>query len=265
MRFGVYVPNFGPYGDPRALRDLAVAAESSGWDGFFVFDVISWEEYKSAFADPWVALGAIAQATSTITLGPMVTPVPRRRPWKLATEAATLQRLSEGRLILGVGAGIGIDYTRFGESDRRLGARLDEGTTLLRKLLSGQPVTHDGETHRGVDAHLPPADVPLWTSGFWPRKGPFRAVAGADGIFPQTPADDFRLPTLAEVSAIRAEFDATSGRTDGDLAIWSPQTEPAADQVAAYAEAGATWWFANGDGVEPDELRRRLEAGPPVT
>lgn len=109
------VPSFGSYGDPAVLRDLAVAAEDAGWHGFFMWDLISSDEYDPPVADPWVVLAAIAQATSTIQLGPMVVPLPRRRPAKLALEASTLQSLSGGRLILGLGTGVGWDYTRFGE------------------------------------------------------------------------------------------------------------------------------------------------------
>ncbi|ONM48185.1 hypothetical protein B0T44_23550 [Nocardia donostiensis] len=106
MRFGVYVPSYGPYGDPRVLRDLAIAAENAGWHGFFVYDVISpLDDEPPPVADPWVVLSAIAQVTTTIALGPMVVPLPRRRLWKLALEIGTLQQLSGGRLILGVGAG----------------------------------------------------------------------------------------------------------------------------------------------------------------
>jgi alkanesulfonate monooxygenase SsuD/methylene tetrahydromethanopterin reductase-like flavin-dependent oxidoreductase (luciferase family) len=118
MRFGIYVPSYGSYGDPATLRELAVAAEGAGWDGFFLYDLIGPYHYEPPVADPWVTLAAIAQATTTIRLGPMVVPLPRRRPAKLALEAGTLQSLSGGRLILGLGTGVGWDYTRFGESGR---------------------------------------------------------------------------------------------------------------------------------------------------
>lgn len=266
MRFGVYVPSYGPYGDPRVLRDLAVAAEASGWDGFFMYDVIGpLDDQPPPVADPWVVLSAIAQATTTISLGPMSVPLPRRRPWKLALEAGTLQSLSGGRLIVGLAAGVSWDYTRYGESGRKLGSRLDEGAELLRKLLAGGVVEHAGEHYTVSGAPSAPVDVPVWTSGFWPRRAPVRGARGADGLFPQIrdPENDFRLPTPEELAGIRADFVASGGRADGEVAIWSPATEPSAAHAGAYAAAGVTWWFSDGSTVSPADLRKRIAAGPP--
>ena len=269
MRYGIYVPSYGSYGDPAVLRDLAVEAEDAGWHGFFMWDLITPDAYDPPVADPWVVLAAIAQATSTIQLGPMVVPLPRRRPAKLALEASTLQSLSGGRVILGLGTGVGWDFTRFGESAKRseLAARLDEGAALLQALLSGEPVEHSGTYYQATDVRFPPAEVPVWTSGFWPRKGPIRGARGADGLFPQMrdESDDFRLPTPAEVRAIRAEFVQTGGRSDGDLAIWSPSRSgtPAAARAEEYEQAGVTWWFQDGSELSPAELRARIADGPP--
>jgi alkanesulfonate monooxygenase SsuD/methylene tetrahydromethanopterin reductase-like flavin-dependent oxidoreductase (luciferase family) len=270
MRYGIYVPSFGSYGDPAGLRDLAVAAEAAGWDGFFMWDLIGPEDYEPPVADPWVVLAAIAQATTTIQLGPMVVPLPRRRPSKLALEASTLQSLSGGRLILGLGTGVGWDYTRFGESAKRseLASRLDEGAALLQELLSGEPVEHSGQYYQARGVRFPPADVPLWTSGFWPRKAPVRGAQGADGLFPQIrdEADDFRLPTPTEVRTIRSEYIQAGGRADSDLAIWSPSEAgaPAAEPAKDYEQAGVTWWFQDGSELSPAELHVRIANGPPT-
>lgn len=270
MRYGVYVPSYGPYGDPATLRDLAVAAENAGWDGFFVWDLITPPEYEPPVADPWVVLAAIAQVTQTIQLGPLVVPLPRRRPGKLALEASTLQSLSGGRLILGLGTGVDWDYRRWGESAKRsdLAGRLDEGAVLLQQLLSGEPVEHEGTFYRATDVRFPPASVPIWTSGFWPRKGPVRGAQGADGLFPQIrdQADDFRIPTPEELITIRADFERAGGRPDGDLAIWSPNPAwaPDAHRAEEYAQAGATWWFQDGSEVSPEQLRARIAEGPPT-
>src|SRR5437016_825319 len=115
MRYGVYVPNFGPYGDARILADLAYEAEEAGWDGFFLWDQVSKSTLTPTvdpMVDPWVALAAIALRTRTIRLGTLVTPLPRRRPWMVARETVSLDHLSAGRLIFGVGSGGG--YFDFG-------------------------------------------------------------------------------------------------------------------------------------------------------
>jgi alkanesulfonate monooxygenase SsuD/methylene tetrahydromethanopterin reductase-like flavin-dependent oxidoreductase (luciferase family) len=270
MRYGIYVPSFGPYGEPAVLRDLAIAAETAGWHGFFMWDLLSPDDYDPPVADPWVVLAAIAQATSTIRLGPMVVPVPRRRPAKLALEASTLQSLSGGRLILGLGTGVGWDYTRFGEDSKRseLAAKLDDGAALLHEFLSGEPVEHDGPHYKATGVRFPHTDVPVWTSGFWPRKGPVRGAHGAHGLFPQIrdETEDFRLPTPAELQSIRAEFVESGGRPDADIAIWTPDdtNAPSAARAEEFEQAGATWWFQDGSELSPQELKNRIAAGPPI-
>lgn len=270
MRYGVYVPSYGPYGDPAGLRDLAVAAEQAGWDGFFMWDLITPADYEPPFADPWVTLAAIAQATESIMIGPLVTPLPRRRLGTLALQASTLQSLSGGRLILGLGTGVGWDYSRWGESAKRseLAARLDEGVPVLRRLLSGEPVDHAGDHFQVSGVRFPPTDVPLWTSGFWPRRGSVRGARGADGLFPQIrdEADDFRIPTPAELIKIREEFESAGGSPGAELVIWSPNQAwaPTADRARDYEAAGVTWWLEDGSEVAPDRLRSRIQSGPPA-
>ena len=142
MRYGVLAPNFGDYSDPRVLGDLAFEAEEAGWDGFFLFDHILSGEPAIPVADPWIALSAIAMRTTRIRIGPMLTPLPRRRPWKLARETVSLDHLSGGRLVLGVGlwGPPEREYETFGEvSDPRLRAeKLDDGLDVLTGLWSGR-------------------------------------------------------------------------------------------------------------------------------
>jgi alkanesulfonate monooxygenase SsuD/methylene tetrahydromethanopterin reductase-like flavin-dependent oxidoreductase (luciferase family) len=146
MKFGIYLPNFGPFGDARVLADLAREAENAGWDGFFIWDHIAGGNLP--IVDPWVALAAIAIATRKIRIGTTVTPLPRRRPWKVAREAVSIDHLSGGRLTLGVGIGLGdAEWAHLGEETdlKKRGAMLDEGLSVLIGLWSGEPFSYAGQ------------------------------------------------------------------------------------------------------------------------
>jgi len=286
MRFAVDVPNFGDFADPRLFADLARRAEEAGWDGLFVWDHVTHsKDRRRQIADPWVLLTAAALATQRIRLGPMVTPVPRRRVSKLAREVTTLDRLTGGRMILGVGLGAPVadEYGTFGETTdlRELAAHLDEGLEALNLLWSGEPVTFRGE-HVVVDdvAFLPtPVQrprVPIWVAGIWPAKAPMRRAARWDGAVPILPEPDgssSRRPDPAAVAEIREFLDtsrAAAGRQSEpfDLVIRGttpPDPAAAADLLAPLAAAGATWW----EECAPDHLEqatpmfRRVDQGPP--
>ncbi len=138
MRYALNLPAFGAFADARALASLAREAEDVGWDGFFIWDHIQSESGMSV-ADPWVTLTAIAMKTERIHIGALVTPLPRRRPWKFARETATLDHLSQGRLIVGVGIGSDQwyrEYSTFGEplDDKTHAAMLDEGSSTTRPI-----------------------------------------------------------------------------------------------------------------------------------
>src|SRR4029453_3021225 len=152
MRFGLIVQMTGLLGYPQPLIRLARAAEAAGWDGFFIWDVFGGNSAApTPVVDPWIALAAIAATTERIRIGPMVTPLPRRRPWKLAREAASLDHLSGGRLILGVGIGPQpSELRRFGgEADAGARGRiLDEGLEVLTGLWSGEPFSFSGEHYQ---------------------------------------------------------------------------------------------------------------------
>lgn len=275
MRFALNVPNFGEYGDARVLAGLAREAEESGWDGFFVWDHIAWEG-ATHYADPWISLGAIALQTSSIRIGPMVTPLPRRRPWKVAHEAVTLDRLSGGRLILGAGlGGREREFGFFGEEPdpKRRAAMLDEGLEVLSKMWSAEPFTHRGVEYEIAEAHLTPPPVqspriPIWIAGTWPRKRPFLRALRWDGYAPVgkagsplTPEDVCEMSGLASEQRGRDEpFDIRiSGSTNGE----SPNE--VRRKVARFAEAGATWWDETlpPSGMSLEEARERVRLGPP--
>jgi hypothetical protein len=162
MRYGIAIPPFAEFSDVRALADLAREAEDAGWDGFYIWDHMMFGAF--AIADPWVALTAIALATSRVLIGPMVTPVPRRRPVELARETVTLDHLSNGRLILGVGTGAGPwEYDYLGEEGdpKARGEMLDEGLEVLTRIWSGEPFSFDGK-HYSIHgtAGWEPSDTP---------------------------------------------------------------------------------------------------------
>src|SRR5215218_10285465 len=194
MRSGLFVPLFDALSDPAVVARLAAEAEGAGWDGFFIWDQIRWREPVTAVGDTQVTLAAIAAATERIRFGPMVTPLARRRPVKVARETAALDLLSGGRLTLGVGLGsdhFAGEYSSTGEEvdDRRRASMLDESLEILAAAWSGELVQHRGE-HYTVDGmrFLPrPVQrpgVPVWVAGFYGRPRPLRRAARHQGFFP---------------------------------------------------------------------------------
>lgn len=276
MRFGLIVQMTGPLGYPRPLVRLAREAEAAGWDGFFIWDIFGGEAHTpTPVVDPWITLAAIAASTETIRFGPMVTPVPRRRPWKLARETATLDHLSGGRLILGVGIGVPPEeFSRFGdEPDARVRASmLDEGLEVLTGLWSGEPFSFRGEHYQIDNAVLLPRPVqqpriPIWVGGTWPRKPSFRRAARWDGVFPGSPRGNMTLDELREMRAFiqtqrtdDAPFDVMVG---GDVPFDDPAK--AREILAEYADAGVTWWV-EGIGAwrgDVDAMAAFIQGGPP--
>jgi probable F420-dependent oxidoreductase len=277
MKYGITVPNFGSYGEPRALAALAREAEDAGWDGFFVWDHIGGGDpsFGPDVSDPWVLLTAIALNTERIRIGTMITPVPRRRPWVLARQTVTLDRLSNGRLILGVGLGFPpTEYSTFGEDpDERVRARkLDEGLDVLTGLWSGEPFSYGGEHFRIEEVTFqPPAQrprIPIWVAGMWPAHAPFRRAAKYDGAFPIhadiTPITPDELREIVAYTRAHRTSDEPfdiilSGERGGGPYAW---TEP----LSSYEAAGATWWLETlTDWRAPiDQIHDYVRRGPPA-
>jgi alkanesulfonate monooxygenase SsuD/methylene tetrahydromethanopterin reductase-like flavin-dependent oxidoreductase (luciferase family) len=278
VRFAIDTPNFGDYSDPRLMAEMARETEEAGWDGFFIWDHMLWTSPDNfPVADPYVTLAAMAASTSRITLGPMITPVARRRPWKLAREAVTLDHLSGGRFVLGVGIGgdwFG-DYSRFGEppDDKSHAEMLDEGLDVLAGLWSGEPFSYEGKHYKINDAQFLPRPVqqpriPIWVAGRWPNKKPFQRAARWDGVYPLSPEDETRLSPddfrsmIAYINEQRESnepFEVLhAGRTDGD------DIAKDRDLVQPYAEAGVTWWVEDFNWEDsPALVRERIRKGPP--
>jgi alkanesulfonate monooxygenase SsuD/methylene tetrahydromethanopterin reductase-like flavin-dependent oxidoreductase (luciferase family) len=277
MHYGISAPNFGEYSDPRLLAALAHEAEIAGWDGFFPWDHITWPG-PVPVADPWVVLAAMAMQTERILLGPMVTAPPRRRPWKLARETVTLDHLSGGRLILGVGLGFWQheEFEALGEagSPQRRAAKLDESLAVLTGLWSGTPFSYHGTQYQVNNVCFLPTPVqqpriPIWVAGGWPTKAPFRRAARWDGVFPIN-RDPANTPPLTP-SAMRDVVAYVKVHRVGEApfeVVYAGQTpgrDPAADAalVVPYAEAGVTWWLELASRRAPAEMRERIRRGPP--
>jgi len=281
MQFALSFPNVGTYGDARTLADLACLAEEAGWDGFFLWDTIHYQAEEKAVCDPWIALAAIAIRTERIKIGTMVAAPTRRRPWKMARETVTLDHLSKGRLILGVGAGDESDrgFTDFGEErDVRKRARLlDESLDILQGLWSGQPFSYNGEHYHIKEiTFLPPPlqtpRIPIWIAGIWPRKGPMSRAARFDGMNAVIKHDEssFADLTPTEIHQLKLYMDEhRTSPTPFDIVISGPVFDAVHDEQAgamlrAYVTAGATWCL---ESIWPqrdfDSLRASIRQGPP--
>ncbi|HEY8631815.1 MAG TPA: LLM class flavin-dependent oxidoreductase [Candidatus Limnocylindrales bacterium] len=259
-------------GDPRAAADLAALAEEHGWDGVFTWDAIAIGTMEAY--DPWVVMAAIAMRTERVRLGTIVTPPARRRPWKLAREAMTLDRLSNGRLIVPVGLGALDDaaFANVGEpTDARTRAELlDESLAIIEGLWSGKPFGYDGRHYRFGEMTFLPTPVqqpriPIWVVGAWPHERSMRRTLRWDGVYAQ----------VEGVEGIRAVADwaerewpaATRDRPWDVIAEGrTPADDPgtAAAIVAGYEAAGATWWIeSDWESTSVEAVRERIVAGPP--
>lgn len=273
LKFGLALP----YGTPRAAAQLSQLAEASGWDGCFLGDAI-WCE------DPMIALAAAAMTTRRIRLGTLIIPVPLRRPWKVASESVALDRLSDGRLILGLGAGaVWMGWQGFPDevTDTRARAEmLDESIDILTLLYQRKQFDYDGKHYHLKltlvdEQHYPPKPVqqpriPLWVVGIWPREKSMRRVLKCDGVIAEKMNRDGKAEevTPADIRAMKAYMDANRTLTTpfdivvtGNTAGLDPGQLQ--EKLLPYAQAGATWWV-EGLMEEPDELLTdRIRRGPP--
>ena len=277
MRHGIIVTA----GSPRAAADLAAEAEIAGWDGVFTWDGVAIGPGDTY--DPWIVMAAMAMRTERVTLGAIVTPPARRRPWKLARETMTLDRLSDGRLVVPVGLGALDDaaFANVGEpTDARTRAELlDESLAILEGLWSGEPFAFAGRHHRfGPMTFRPTAlqrpRIPVWVVAAWPAQRSMARAARWDGIIPQVrdaagtpgaPAPDQLREIVAWIRAARAAAERTGPFEVIAQGVTPPDDRPAATAVVArYRDAGATWWIeADWEEATVASLRARIDAGPP--
>ena len=287
-------PTIHEYSDPNVLLDLARDTEAAGWDGFFICDHLLLDpEGYLGLADPTVMLGAIAAVTEKVIFGAMVTPVSRRRPWKLAKEFASLDQLSGGRLRIGVGLG-GRDqeFLNFGEDPNKkvLAKKTDEGLEIMEQLHRGEVVNFSGEHYQIQNARLLPRPeqrprIPVWVGAMLPAKPGQRRAARWDGIMPHVmPANldetqdisgiDMRILMAPSPEHIRetVEFTAALRDTDDPFDVvasgisYGLDSDAAAEKLMAYQDAGATWWLEWLNCGQPgtlDQMREFIQAGPP--
>lgn len=271
-----------PGGSLRDQVDLAVLAEEAGWDGVFTWEGVGGH-------DPWGLLSAMAVRTSRVRLGTMITPLPWRRPWTVASQAATLDQLSQGRAVIAVGLGAMTEIPpNAGEAaDRReRAALLDEGIEIITALHSGSIHTGPslpGPRWPGVSFFEPftsaarPVQTPrvaIWVVGAWPRPRSMERVLRCDGVVVEwlEPGGERGGPTPEGVAGVVGWL-AERGRAGTDVVVEgeTPADDPAAaaDRVRPLADAGATWWletrWAEGpvDEQRMTAVRERLAAGPP--
>lgn len=277
MKYCITLPNAGPLGDARSVGDLAAMAEDAGWDAVFMEDYIVHHMAPGELAtyDPWIALAAAAMRTTRIRIGMTVTPLPRRRPWKVAREALTLDHLSNGRMILGVGSGaphMDWSFSRFGEAldDRTRAELLDEGLEVITGLWSGAPFSHAGKHYRVSDVTFVPKPVqkpriPIWVGGAWPNRGPIRRAARYDCYVGYRVNPDGPL-SPEDIRAIKARIDSLR-TSDAPFDIGaggygrSDDADEARAAIRACAEAGATWWCEYGIGP-PARVHAQIKHGP---
>ncbi|HEV3227789.1 MAG TPA: LLM class flavin-dependent oxidoreductase, partial [Acidimicrobiales bacterium] len=249
---------FDELSDPHVVVDLSRAAEVRGWDGVFVWDHLRYADPVVDVADPWVVMAAIAAATDRVRIGPMVTPVPRRRPQVLARQTATLDHLSRGRLVFGVGIGgdPGGELRLFGEEldAKARAALLDDGLRRIDAWWSGDEV--DGASLLPRPVQRP--RIPVWVASRHPHRAPVRRAARWDGWFPIGLDEPEQL-------AEELQYVATQRTTDApfDVVVQGlPGVEP-----APWFEAGATWWLVRFEpfGAKAAEVRAVIDDGPPET
>lgn len=269
MQFGLDVPTTGDYANVHSLTQLAVDAETAGWDGFFIWDVLSG-------VDPWIALTAIALHTSRIKIGLLVAPLPRHRPWLVAKRLAELDQLSQGRVICTVGIGhLDNDFAPYGEICDEIvrGRQLDEGLEVMAGLWSNERFSFAGEHYKLTEASLqvrPLQDprIPIWVAGGWPRRAPFRRAVHWDGVsLKSVNVDKGRWLALEEFQACVAYV--RSQRQDSSFfdIVMTGETpldrQQGSAMVRPFEAAGATWWVEEGLGFEFSEFRERVLSGPP--
>jgi alkanesulfonate monooxygenase SsuD/methylene tetrahydromethanopterin reductase-like flavin-dependent oxidoreductase (luciferase family) len=289
MKFGIYLPNFGSFGNAKLLAEIAKEAEQANWDGFFIWDHLA-RSIVAPVVDPWIALSAIAVKTDRIKIGALVTPLARRRPWKLARETVSLDHLSSGRLIFGIGlggsSGQSVEWENFGEVVDLLNraAKMEESLDILLGLWSGKPFSYKGKFFDVKESIFLPAPfqqprIPIWVAGTWPHKAPFQRAAKWDGVVPIFNPQSGQTQ-LSQMTELIQFLRKTRGDIKNFHIVYGVPPMPREDSrrrqeiIAPYKEIGVTWWneqiypiHFGSDWTEEwpvDEMVRHIRKGPPI-
>ena len=273
LKFGMAFP----YTSARKVAELASLAEDAGWDGCFLGDAI-WCE------DPMIALAAAAVTTRHIRLGTMIIPMPLRRPWKVASESLALDHLSDGRLILGLGAGaVWMGWQSFPDevTDTRARAEmLDESIDILTLLYQRKQFDYDGKHYHLKltlmdEMHYPPKPIqqpriPLWVVGIWPKKKSMQRILKCDGVIVEkmnaegkgeeaTPTDICEIKTYVDANrTLTTPFDIVVGGKTAGL-----DRAQLRDKLLPRQEAGLSWWIEDVIGDSEEQVEHRIHQGPP--
>jgi hypothetical protein len=274
MKYGIALP----YTNARTVAKLSKLVEETGWDGCFLGDAI-WCE------DPMIALAAAAMSTSRIRLGTMITPVPLRIPWKLASESLALDHLSDGRLTLGLGAGaVWMGWHAFPDevTDNKARAEmLDETIDILTLLYQRKQFDYDGKHYHlkltQMDVvHYPPRPVqqpriPLWCVGIWPRKKSMQRILKCDGVIAEKRGQEDKPEDVTpdDILEIKEYVDANRGPSTPFDIVLNGQTAnldhfQLTDKLLPLREAGATWWIEGLWEATEETAAERIRRGPPA-
>ncbi|HXG94199.1 MAG TPA: LLM class flavin-dependent oxidoreductase [Blastocatellia bacterium] len=279
MKYGLVIQ----INDVQTICDLAVEAEENGWDAVFLADALAIETKGfPAFPwyDPWIAMTAVAMKTERILISTMIIAVPRRRPWKLAREAQTLDYLSNGRLIFCAGLGAAEHdggFYKVGEPmDLKTRAeRMGEALEIMTGLWTGKPFSFKGEHYTVDNMTMLPKPIqspriPVWVVGVWPREKSMRRALKYDGVIVQKyKAGPSGIPDANLIREVRDyvfenhpqsdKFDIVAGGTTP-----AKSKKRAIETVRPFAEAGATWWVESDWMGDEKKLRARIKQGPPL-
>lgn len=286
MKYGIYLPNFGSFGNAEMISAIAEEAEKAGWDGCFIWDHLV-RTAAAPVVDPWIALSAVAVKTKHIKIGALVTPLARRRPWKLARETVSLDHLCNGRLVFGIGLGGSsgqvVEWENFGEiTDLRKRAEiLEEALEILVGLWSGKSFSYKGKHFEVKESIFLPAPlqrprIPIWVAGNWPHKAPFRRAAKWDGVVPIINPQEGQNP-LSQIKEMIQFIKGNRGNLDNYEIVYgvppTPRDSDIKGTIIPFMEAGVTWWneqiypiHFGGKWEEEwpaDDMIRFIRQGPP--